>query len=131
MPELQEPRDVGTLVLTDDRGTLGVYQKKRDGMWGPLNQVAGSVNWAFLINTSDVVLLLDPLDATPRVPRTRSQPGRCGLPSIMTVGLAETTIAAIGACLKAVDVLGQDRVALEDALAVMSQWDDSWEKDGQ
>jgi hypothetical protein len=58
---LPEPAaDTRVLVLVSQLGTLTVYQRKMDGLWGPLNAIMGSVNWNFLISVADVITVLEP-----------------------------------------------------------------------
>jgi hypothetical protein len=58
--DLPEPMDTGSLVLVSSLGTLSLLQRKADGLWGWLNALTGRVNWAFVINTSDVITVLEP-----------------------------------------------------------------------
>jgi len=57
---LPEPTDPRTLVLFSQLETVSVYQRKADGLWGPLNAIIGSVNWSFLIGMADVITVLEP-----------------------------------------------------------------------
>jgi hypothetical protein len=67
---LAEPEGPGHLVLVRQFNVWSVYRRQMDGFWGPLNVHMGTVNWSFLINTSDEIVVLEPkVHAYRQVPR--------------------------------------------------------------